>query len=85
MKFIISRASQWAEQQPCEEAKEEEFSCRNKILKRWTMEFNSLDELMNFKLKYGDIVIRDSYVDNGIDGYTDNSIQEIVIYDDYLE
>ena len=77
MKFIISRASQWAEQQPCEEAKEEEFIYGNRILKRWTMEFNSLDEIMNFKSKYGDIVIRDSYV-------TDD-VQEIVIYDDYIE
>jgi hypothetical protein len=77
MKFIVLRASQFTEQQPCEEAKEEEFSCRNKILKRWTMEFNSLEEIINFKSKYGDIVIRDSWFFDGI--------QEIIIYDDYLE
>ena len=77
MKFMISRASQWAERQPCEEAKEEEFVYGAIILKRWVIEINSLDEIMNFKSKYGDIVIRDSGFDDGI--------QEIVIYDDYLE
>ena len=77
MKFIISRASQWRNEQPCEEAKEEEFVYGDIILKRWVIEINSLDEIMNFKSKYGDIVIRDSGFDDGI--------QEIVIYDDYLE
>lgn len=78
MKFIVKRASQWINEPcPCEEAKQDTVPYKDGKEKVWMIKINTIKELMNFKHKYGDIIIRDSisYV-----GYS-----EILIYDDYIE
>ena len=42
----------------------------------WLIEFENLEQLLEFKEKYDDIIIRTSYIDN--------KTHEILIYDDYL-
>ena len=46
--------------------------------KRWTIEINSLEDLMKFKYKYGDICILS-------DTYGNSDLQVIEIYDDWRE
>lgn len=43
----------------------------------WSIEINSIDELIKFYEKYGDIVIRDCVYNR--------AYKEILIYDDYIE
>ena len=73
MKFIVSRTSIWNNASPCEEAKREEFEDGPD----WTIEINSLEELINFRKKYGEIILTASVLPE-----IDN---EIEIYDDYRE
>lgn len=74
MKFIVSRTSVWkSDITPCEEAKREEFEDGPD----WTIEINSLEELIAFRKKYGELVLTASVIPE-----IDN---EIEIYDDYRE
>lgn len=43
----------------------------------WTIEINTLEELMKFINKYGSVVIGDNY--------QNENYKEILIYDDYIE
>lgn len=52
MKFQVIRTSQWKSEKPCEEAVK-----RNDI---WVIELNTLEDLINFVRKYGDVVIYES-------------------------
>lgn len=73
MKFIVSRTSIWNNDSPCAEAKPEMFEDGP----NWTIEINSLEELIAFRKKYGEIILTASRypeIDN-----------EIEIYDDYRE
>lgn len=74
MKFIVSRTSLWSNNDsPCEEAKQEMFEDGPD----WTIEINSLEELIAFRKKYGEIILTASVLPE-----IDN---EIEIYDDYRE
>lgn len=74
MKFIVSRTSVWNKDiAPCEEAKREEFEDGPD----WTIEINSLEELIAFSKKYGELVLTRAVIPE-----IDN---EIEIYDDYRE
>ena len=78
MTFHIYRASYLpSDKKPCEEAEEILIGSKSGLAVRvYRLEINSLDELMDFINKYGDIVI-----------YKGSSSEspKIVIYDDYLE
>lgn len=78
MKYIVKRASQWSNEIcPCEEAKQELVTYKNKKEKVWMVKINTIKELMDFRNKYGDIIIRSSILYGEYD--------EILIYDDYIE
>lgn len=79
MTFIVDRVSLWGTGCPCEESKQMIlFSSISKEEKKfWTVEINSLEELMDFKNKYGDIILQDSI---RVKGWP-----EILIYDGYIE
>ena len=67
MRFVVSRTTVWRNEiQPCEEAKREG--------ENWIIELNSIDELLKFVDKYGDLVLQ----------FFDNRY-EIEIYDGYRE
>ena len=74
MKFIVSRTSTWhSDIAPCKEAKQEMFEDGPD----WTIEINTLEELIAFRKKYGELVLTFSRIPE-ID-------YEIEIYDDYRE
>lgn len=78
MKYIVRRASQWNDEvKPCEEAKQENIPYKDRKEKVWMISIGTLKELMNFKDKYGDIIVQDSIIYKGHN--------EILIYDDYIE
>ncbi len=78
MKYIVKRASQWSQEiQPCEEARREIIPYKDGKEKVWMVKIGTIKELMNFKDKYGDIIIGDSIIYKGY--------SEILIYDDYIE
>ena len=77
MKYIVRRASVWGNVKPCEEAKEEYIPYKDSKTKVWMVEIETIEELMNFQQKYGDIIIGNSII---YKGYAD-----ILIYDDYIE
>lgn len=49
----------------------------NGMVDVWSVEINTLDELIEFCNKYGDIVIED--------GWQNKAYKHILIYDDYIE
>lgn len=71
MKFIVSRTSLWGNNSsPCKEAKQE-MSEDGPI---WTIEINTLEELIAFRKKYGEIILTVSVlpeIDNEIEIYDD--------------
>lgn len=80
MVFLVRRASLWDRNKcPCEEAKQSVVYCDDskREEKFWTIEVNSLEELISFKNKHGGIILEDSFM---VKGYA-----EILIYDDYIE
>lgn len=78
MKYIVRRASIWNDDTcPCEEAEQKTIPNKGEKRKVWMVKINNLKNLMEFKEKYGDIIIQDSIL---YKGYT-----EILIYDDYIE
>lgn len=86
MKFRVSRVSD-GQVKPCEEAKAEELTtyvpmqdeAKGYIRKEngWTVEIDDLNSLIQFKERYGEIVILDSC--------REECPHEIEIYDDYRE
>lgn len=85
MKFIVSRTSAWSDEKPCDEAMRDtavtEYKVGQEMVREmkdiWSIELNTLDELMEFFNKHGTIVITDWW-DN-------QAYKEIEIYDDYRE
>ena len=83
MKFIIDRASNWGEK-PCEEATPETIVWINKFGKKikgdvFVVEISTLEELLNFIEKYGNIVMEKET------SFGFKRLPEIIIYDDYIE
>ena len=86
MKFKVRRTSEWdVDVQPCKEAHQETFvsiDLRGKIARDfdaigWFIEINTLEELLKFREKYGDLVLTKHYLNP--------EIVEVEIYDDYRE
>lgn len=75
MLFEIDRVSKgWNNPNPpCEEAS---MFYKDEFRTRWRMEIKTLEELMDFIDKYGDIVIHQEY---------ENNMRGIEIYDGYRE
>ena len=80
MKFIIERASEWRDDvAPCKEAVREEFYIDrwNQTIKRWTINFDSAEELVEFTKREEKVVIDWDVYSIGL--------PTIAIYDDYIE
>ena len=69
MKFIVSRTSVLLKEKPCKEAKREIVQG----VPEWVVEIKTLDDLIEFYKKYGDLVLMKSW--------TDRIPFEIEIYD----
>lgn len=78
MKFFVGRASKrFDEDVLVDEAKPDVLNYDNNTLNVYSIEINSLEELMDFYNKYGKLVIRKNIFDS--------VSNEILIYDDYIE
>lgn len=88
MKFIVSRTiveRSWTSHHKnpqCDEAKEDSIICTESYWKGcpspvYTIELESLDDLMSFVNKYGQVMIHDHQYNK--------SYKEIEIYEDYRE
>lgn len=82
MKFVVSSTSGGYREQSCEEAKRDCIERENKIYNQstidvWSVEINTLEELIKFYEKYGDIIIKHCL--------WNKSYKEIEIYDGYRE
>ena len=79
MKFIVTRASLWRHEKPCEKAYQKEvlWPKKSKPTVEWIIDIPDLKTLLDFTRKNGQVIISDTPV-KGIDG-------EIEIYDDYRE
>lgn len=78
MKFIVKRASKWKNEDVLvDEAKCDVVDYNGRTINVYSIEINTLEELINFYNKYGNIVIRE--------GISDRESIEILIYDDYIE
>ena len=81
MIFRITRASRWTnEKAPIEEAKMIDAELRFLDKKIWVIEIDGLDEMMSLFDKYGALVLTES--DYWVNG---KQLNEIIIYDDYIE
>jgi len=83
MKFIIGRVSMWNAEKPCEGAVMEDrkltrINSKPKIVKRWVIEINTLEELLVLSDKMGYPLIIDK-------DFIDGEPRRIEIYDDYME
>ncbi|MEN6296989.1 MAG: hypothetical protein ABFC92_03460 [Rectinema sp.] len=76
MKFLVKRTSFWDNKKPCDEAKEEDVKLWGESTEAWVIEISSLEELLDFVNKYGDLIIST--------GATEPTFK-IEIYDDYRE
>ena len=76
MKFIVTRTSMWSEKSPCEEAKRDSIVEGDKTYDVWSIEINTIEELIDFADKHGDIIIEDSFY---------REYKEIEIYDTWRE
>ena len=61
MKFFVHRTSGLQDGKPCEEATENVAKEAVSFWNNWTVEINSLDELIQFVEKYGTVIIDRSY------------------------
>ncbi len=75
MKFIVSRTSTW-NKIPCEEAKLDSIVVDDVTIDVWFIEIDTIEELVKFVDKYGDIVVQD---------YPYDGHKEIEIYDTWRE
>ena len=91
MTFLIRRTSIWNNKpwyeadtvQPCEEAREDmydEVYGDGSVVRtrRWLMDFDTMDDLMKFVKKHGDVVVQDGTV-------CSEMISLIEIYDTWRE
>lgn len=80
MKFGIERVSSGF---PCEEAEEHEYvNIDDEDDFFYTIEINTLEELVNLYKKYGKLIISDVYLDHYINA---GCKQKIIIYDGWVE
>ena len=80
MKFLIERASEpYDEFAPCDGAVYEEFYLEiwNEVVRRWTIKFDSYEELVEFTKRMNRVVIDWSVYSLGL--------PTIIIYDDFIE
>lgn len=85
MKFIVHSTSGGWKEKPCEEAVRDsiitEYQVGKEIIRNpkdvWSIEINTLEELIDFFERNGDIIIKDCF--------WNRSLREIEIYDDYRE
>ena len=80
MKFLIERASErYDKVAPCDGAVYEEFYAEiwNEVVKRWTIKFDSCEELVSFTKREKRVVIDWNVYSLGL--------PTIIIYDDYIE
>lgn len=83
MKFIITRTSEWDDDRsPCAEAKRTKFlivekSSNRKIEREeWTADFDSIEDLVDFSKKYGNLMIDNELLPNV-------EFPGIIMYGDY--
>jgi len=75
MKFVVTRASDLlGNKKPCKNAKKELINYKNGSDEEWTIEINTLEELINFSKEVGNNLVLS--VDDNL---------ELTIYDSYLE
>ena len=74
MTFVVTRASDLIAR-PCEEARRGQAAKIKSLRNAWVVEIESLEELVDFKNKYGTIIL---------DDYNER-YSEILIYDDFIE
>jgi hypothetical protein len=78
MKFIVSRTSIWGDdEKPCKEAKQEKLTWCGETENCWVVEINTLEDLIKFYKKYGDLILEESDVKE--------APIKIEIYDTYRE
>lgn len=61
MEFVVTRTSIWGDKKPCEEAYQ--------VGELWKVNIESLEELIKFKEKYGEIILTDDYDTPSIEIY----------------
>ena len=71
MKFIITRTSDYGDySSPCAEAKKtgflitERYSNKKTEIEAWTVDFDSIEDLVNFSKKYGNLMIDNELLPN---------------------
>lgn len=81
MKFCVTRTSEGfdEEKRPCDESEKVVIPKKGNYLEHteWVVEINTIEELMAFCKKYGDIIISEQSCEM--------KFNEIEIYDDYRE
>ncbi len=78
MKFIVTRASLWSDEKPCDETYQKEVIRYGKPCIMWVKEIPDLESLLDFSHKEGDLIIITSDKIKRVDG-------EIEIYDSCRE
>jgi predicted Rossmann fold nucleotide-binding protein DprA/Smf involved in DNA uptake len=77
MIYRINKASNYGSPQTdCEEASLRTINTKFRDIEFWTVELNTIEELMNFATKYKSIIINTE---------SENYPPELIIYDDYIE
>jgi hypothetical protein len=77
MRFKVSRTSLWDRKNgPCAEAYKKDVEWRGKTFGLWFVDFNSLEELLEFISTHGAVVMDKTEIDTGF---------SIEIYDNYRE
>ena len=85
MEFKISRTSMWNDKKPCDNAyrkkiirvDERGFKSFEDHDEIWVIEINTLEDLLDLKEKYGEIIV--------CTAYENPNINELEIYDDWRE
>lgn len=97
MRFTVRRTSQWGDKQPCEEAELHEVLHEpikhvrdqgnlGRVYPVWTIKINSLKQLVEFAVKYGNIIVIDNSEPRDYGPVAPyRNMPEIEIYDGYRE
>lgn len=84
MEFLVKRTStQWDDIKPCEEALRKQYIEKHdqgdKVVDAWSLEIDSMESLMMFIKKYGEVVLMER------DYFSEADIPVLEIYDSYRE